>query len=142
MKKSQLAGSVLLLSLAGCSSISSGWNNTVDFVFGPDDSAGQRQEAAAKMATDAAGSANPEQALVDGIVKKSVDKAAMSTAAAIDSSMAYSKTDISITGIKSKKTRYFITNVKGFEPSDDGQAQTFMQSSIGNANSRAVINLG
>ena len=56
--------------------------------------------------------------------------------------MAYSKTDISITGIKSKKTRYFITNVKGFEPSDDGQAQTFMQSSIGNANSRTVINLG
>jgi adhesin/invasin len=142
MKKSQLAGSVLLLSLTGCSSISSGWNNTVDFVFGPDDSAGQRQEAAAKMASDAAGSANPEQALVDGVVKKSVDKAAMSTAAAIDSSMAYSKTDISITGIKSKKTRYFITNVKGFEPSDDGQAQTFMQSSIGNANSRAVINLG
>jgi hypothetical protein len=88
------------------------------------------------------GSANPEEALVDGVVKKSVDKAAMSTAAAIDSSMAYSKTDISITGIKSKKTRYFITNVKGFEPSDDGQAQTFMQSSIGNANSRAVINLG
>ena len=142
MKKSQFAGSVLLLSLTGCSSISSGWNNTVDFVFGPDDSAGQRQEAAAKMASDAAGSANPEQALVDGIVKKSVNKAAMSTAAAIDSSMAYSKTDISITGIKSKKTRYFITNVKGFEPSDDGQAQTFMQSSIGNANSRAVINLG
>ena len=142
MKKSQFAGSVLLLSLTGCSSISSGWNNTVDFVFGPDDSAGQRQEAAAKMASDAAGSANPEQALVDGVVKKSVDKAAMSTAAAIDSSMAYSKTDISITGIKSKKTRYFITNVKGFEPSDDGQAQTFMQSSIGNANSRAVINLG
>ena len=61
MKKSQLAGSVLLLSLTGCSSISSGWNNTVDFVFGSDDSAGQRQEAAAKMASDAAGSANPER---------------------------------------------------------------------------------
>ena len=88
MKKSQFAGSVLLLSLTGCSSISSGWNNTVDFVFGPDDGAGQRQEAAAKMASDAATSANPEQALVDGVVKKSVNKAAMSTAAAIDSSMA------------------------------------------------------
>ena len=142
MKKSQLVGSILLLSLTGCSSIGSGWNNTVDFIFGPDDGAGQRQEATAQMASDTAGSANPEQALVDGVVKRSVDKAAMSTAAAIDSSMAYSKTDISITGIKSKKTRFFITNVKGYEPSDDGQAQTFMQSSIGNANSRAVINLG
>jgi adhesin/invasin len=142
MKKSQLAGGALLLSLTGCSSVGSGWNNTVDFIFGSDDGTGQRQETAAKMASDAAGSANPEQALVDGVVKKSVDKAATSTAAAIDNFMAHSKTDIRITGIKSKKTRYFITNVKGFEPSDDGHAQTFMQSSIGNANSRAVINLG
>ena len=142
MKKSQLAGGALLLSLTGCSSIGSGWNNTVDFILGPDDGAGQRQETVARMASDAAGSANPEQALVDGAVKKSVEKAATSTAAAIDNSMAHSKTDISITGIESKKTRYFITNVKGFEPSDDGHAQTFMQSSIGNANSRAVINLG
>jgi adhesin/invasin len=94
------------------------------------------------MASDAAGSANPEQALLDGVVKKSVDKAAMSTAGAIDNSMAHSKTDISITGIKSKKTRYAITNVKGFEPSDNGHAQTFMQSSLTNANSRAVLNLG
>ena len=101
------------------------------------------------MASDVAGSANPEQALVDGVVKKSVDvvnksfdKAAMATAAAIDNSIAYSKTDISITGITSKKTRYAITNVKGFEPSDDGHAQTFMQSSLTNANSRAVLNLG
>ena len=130
------------LAISGCSSIGSAWNNTVGFVFGPDDGADQRQEAAAKMASDAAGSANPEQALVDGVVKQSVDKAATSTATAIDNSMAHSKTDISITGIKNKKTRYFITNVKGFEPSDDGRAQTFMQSSIGNANSRAVINLG
>ncbi|MDC0955211.1 inverse autotransporter beta domain-containing protein [Alphaproteobacteria bacterium] len=142
MKKCQMVGSVILLSLTGCSSISSGWDNTVDFIFGPDDGAGQRQEAAAKMASDAAGSANPEQALVDGVVKKSVDKAAMSTAAAIDNSMAHSKTDISITGIKSKKTRYAITNVKGFDPSDNGHAQTFMQSSLRNANSRAVLNLG
>jgi adhesin/invasin len=142
MKKSQLAGSVLLLSLTGCTSIGSGWNNTVDFIFGPDDGAGQRQEAAAKMASDAATSTNPEQALVDNIVKKSVDKAAMSTAAAIDNSMVYSKTDISITGIKSKKTRYAITNVKGFEPSDNSHAQIFMQSSLTNANSRTVLNLG
>jgi hypothetical protein len=142
MKKSQLAGSVLLLSLTGCTSIGSGWNNTVDFIFGPDDGAGQRQEAAAKMTSDAATSTNPDQALVDNIVKKSVDKAAMSTAAAIDNSMAYSKTDISITGIKSKKTRYAITNVKGFEPSDNSHAQTFMQSSLTNANSRTVLNLG
>jgi adhesin/invasin len=75
-------------------------------------------------------------------VKKSVDQAAMSTATAIDNSMAHSKTDISITGIKNKKTRYAITNVKGFEPSDNGHAQTFMQSSLTNANSRTVLNLG
>jgi len=142
MKKHQLVGSVLLLSLTGCSSIGSGWDNTVDFIFGPDDGAGQRQEAAAKMASDSAGSANPEQALVDNVVKKSVDKAAMSTAAAIDNSMTHSKTDISITGIKSKKTRYAVTNVKGFEPDENGHAQTFMQSSLTNANSRAVLNLG
>ena len=142
MKKHQLVGSVLLLSLTGCSSIGSGWDNTVDFIFGPDDGAGQRQEAAAKMASDAAGSANPEQALVDNVVKKSVDKAAMSTAAAIDNSLAHSKTDISITGIESRKTRVAITNVKGFEPSDNGHAQTFIQSSLTNANSRAALNLG
>jgi hypothetical protein len=75
-------------------------------------------------------------------VKKSVDQAAMSTATAIDNSMAHSKTDISITDIKNKKTRYAITNVKGFEPSDNGHAQTFMQSSLTNANSRTVLNLG
>ena len=142
MKKYQLVGSVLLLSLTGCSSIGSGWDNTVDFIFGPDDGAGQRQEAAAKMASDAAGSANPEQALVDNVVKKSVDKAAMSTAAAIDNSMAHSKTDISITGIESRKTRIAITNVKGFEPSDNGHTQTFIQSSLTNGNSRAALNLG
>ena len=142
MKNCQLMGSVLLLSLTGCASIGSGWDNTVDFIFGPDDGAGQRQEAAAKMASDAAGSANPEQALVDNVVKKSVDKAAMSTAAAIDSSLAHSKTDISITGIENRKTRIAITNVKGFEPSDNGHAQTFMQSSLTNANSRAALNLG
>jgi adhesin/invasin len=142
MKKSEAQFVILSLAISGCSSIGSGWDNTINFVFGPDDGAGQRQEAAAKMASDAAGSANPEQALVDGVVKKSVDKAAMSTAGAIDNSMAHSKTDISITGIKSKKTRYAITNVKGFEPSDNGHAQTFMQSSLTNANSRAVLNLG
>jgi len=142
MKKCKLVGSVLLLSLTGCSSIGSGWNNTVDFIFGPDDGLGQRQDAAAKMASDAAGSANPEQALVDNVVKKSVDKAAMSTAAAIDNSLAHSKTDIRITGIESRKTRIAITNVKGFEPSDNGHAQTFIQSSLTNANSRAALNLG
>ena len=92
MKKFQMVSGAFLLSLTGCSSIGSGWNNTVDFIFGPDDGAGQRQETAAKMASDAAGSANPEQTLVDGVVKKSVDKAATSTVAAIDNSMAHSKT--------------------------------------------------
>jgi hypothetical protein len=142
MKKTAALAVILNFALSGCSSIGSGWDNTVDFIFGPDDGAGQRQEAAAKMASDAADSANPEQALVDGVVKKGVDKAAMSTAGAIDNFMAHSKTDISITGIKSKKTRYAITNVKGFEPRDNGHAQTFMQSSLTNANSRAVLNLG
>ena len=142
MKKRQLVNCVLFLSLTGCSSIGSGWDNTVDFIFGPDDGAGQRQEAAAKMASDAAGSANPEQALVDNVVKKSVDKAAMSTAAAIDNSMDHSTTDISITNITGKELRFAVTNVKGFEPSDDGHAQTFIQSSLTSANSRAVLNLG
>tara|TARA_B110001452_G_scaffold180383_1_gene151464 strand:- start:368 stop:757 length:390 start_codon:yes stop_codon:yes gene_type:complete len=116
MKKSAAQVVILSLAISGCSSIGSGWDNTVDFVFGSDDGAGQRQEAAATMASNAAGSANPEQALVDNVVKKSVDKAAISTAAAIDNSMTHSKTDISITGIKSKKTRFAVTNVKGFEP--------------------------
>ena len=142
MRKTALLLTASTLAISGCSSIGSAWNNTVGFVFGPDDGADQRQEAAAKMASDAAGSANPEQALVDNVVKKSVDQAAMSTATAIDNSMAHSKTDISITGIKNKKTRYAITNVKGFEPSDNGHAQTFMQSSLTNANSRTVLNLG
>ena len=64
MKKFQLVSGAFLLSLTGCSSIGSGWNSTVDFIFGSDVGAGQRQETAAKMASDAAGSANPEQALV------------------------------------------------------------------------------
>jgi adhesin/invasin len=142
MKKSAAQVVILSLAISGCSSIGSGWDNTVDFVFGSDDGAGQRQEAAAAMASNAASSANPEQALVDNVVKKSVDKAAISTAAAIDNSMTHSKTDISITGIKSKKTRFAVTNVKGFEPGDNGHTQTFMQSSLTNANSRAVLNLG
>ncbi len=142
MKKFKLAGILLLLSLTGCSSIGSGWDNTVDFIFGPDDGGSQRQQTAEKMAANAANSANPEQSVVDDVAKKTVDKVAMSTANAIDNSLAYSKTEISITGIEENKTRYLITNVKGFEPSADGHAQTFMQTSIGNANSRAVLNLG
>ena len=142
MKKSAAQVVILSLAISGCSSIGSGWDNTVDFVFGSDDGAGQRQEAAALMASNAAGSANPEQALVDNVVKKSVDKAAISTAAAIDNSMTHSKTDISITAIKSKKTRFAVTNVKGFEPGDNGHTQTFMQSSLTNPHTRAVLNLG
>jgi adhesin/invasin len=142
MKKSAALVVISSLAISGCSSIGSGWDDTVDFIFGSDDGAGQRQEAAATMASNAASSANPEQALVDNVVKKSVDKAAISAAAAIDNSMTHSKTDISITGIKSKKTRFAVTNVKGFEPGDNGHTQTFMQSSLTNANSRAVLNLG
>lgn len=142
MRKSHLAYSLVFLSMTGCSSIGSGWNNTVDFIFGPDDGAGQRQETAAKMAADAASSANPEKAVVDGIVKKSTDNMARSAATAIDNALSNSKTDISITSIKSRKTRYAISNVKGFAPSDNGHAQTFMQTTLGNSNARTVLNLG
>lgn len=142
MRRTTLLLTASTLAISGCSSIGSGWDNAIDFIFGPDDGAGQRQEAAAKMASDAAGSSNPEQALVENVVKKSVDKAAMSTAAAIDNSMDHSTTDISITNIKGKELRFAVTNVKGFEPSDDGHAQTFIQSSLTSANSRAVLNLG
>ena len=65
MRKTALLLTASSLAISGCSSIGSAWNNTVGFVFGPDDGADQRQEAAAKMASDAAGSANPEQALVE-----------------------------------------------------------------------------
>ena len=58
MKKSAAQVVILSLTISGCSSIGSGWDNTVDFIFGSDDGAGQRQEAAAKMASNAAGSAN------------------------------------------------------------------------------------
>ena len=133
---------VMFISLSGCTSVGSGWDNAVDFILGPDDGAGQRQEIAAKIASGAASSANPEQALIDGVVKQSLDKATMSTATTIDKSIAYSKTDISITDIKSNKTRYAISNVKGFKPSGNGHAQTFMQSSLTNASSRVFLNLG
>ncbi len=133
---------VLLLMLAGCSSIGSGWDNTVDFIFGPDDETNQRQEKAAELAAEAASSTKPEQAIVENLAEEKVEKLANSATTAIDSTLSNSKTDISIMGIKSKKARYFITNVKGFEPSDNGHAQTFMQTSLGNANSRAVLNIG
>jgi adhesin/invasin len=118
------------------------WNNSIDYVFGPDDGGSQRQENAAKFASETLGNEKPENAVVNKVAEDSASKLASSTAAIIDNNIANSSTDISITGIKNKKTRYFISNVKGFESSDDGHAQTFMQSSVGNANSRAVINLG
>lgn len=139
---SQLVCGALLLTLAGCSSIGSGWDNTVDFIFGPDEEASQRQEKAAELAAEAASSKKPEQAVVENLAKEKVEKLASSTATAIDNSLSNSKTDINIKLIESKKTRFFITNVKGFEPSDDGHSQTFMQTSIGNANARAVVNVG
>ena len=142
MKASSFLLCTVLISLAGCSSVGKGWDSTVDFVFGPDDGGNQRQEKAAEIVADAASSASPEKVVVDKILEDGTSKIAMAAANTIDNAIDNSKTDISITGIKSKKTRYFISNVKGFEPSDGGHAQTFMQSSIGNANSRAVINLG
>jgi adhesin/invasin len=142
MKAYRFLLSAVLISLAGCSSVGQGWDSTVDYVFGPDDGGNQRQEKASEILADAATSASPEEAIVDKIVEDSTSKLSRSAANSIDSAIANSKTDISVIGIKSKKTRYFISNVKGFEPSDDGHSQTFMQSSIGNANSRAVINLG
>ena len=141
-RNNQLVCGALFLTLAGCSSIGSGWDNTVDFIFGPDEEASQRQEKAAELAAEAASSKKPEQAVLENLAEEKVDKLANSTATAIDSTLSNSRTDISIMGIKSKKARYFITNVKGFEPSDNGHAQTFMQTSLGNANSRAVLNIG
>ena len=63
-RKNQLVCGGLLLTLAGCSSIGSGWDNTVDFIFGPDDEANQRQEKAAELVAEAAGSTKPDQAVV------------------------------------------------------------------------------
>ena len=140
--KDQLFCGALLLTLAGCSSIGNGWDNTVDFIFGPDYEVSQRQEKAAELAAEAASSAKPERAIVENLAEEKVEKFANSTATSIDKVISNSKTDISITGIKNRKARYFITNVKGFEPSDDGHVQTFMQTSLGNANSRAVLNIG
>ena len=104
-KISQLVCGALLVSLTGCSSIESGWDNTVDLVFGVDD---ERQKNAAELAKEAAGSANPEQAVVEGVAEEKVEKFANSTAMAIDNTLSNSRTDISIMGIKSKKARYFI----------------------------------
>ena len=132
----------ILVSLAGCSSVGKGWDSTVDYVFGPDDGGNQRQEKAAEILAGAADSASPEKAFVDKLIEDSTSKIADATVNAIDNTIENSRTDITITGIKNKKARYFLSNVKGFGLSGDGHAQTFMQSSIGNANSRAVINLG
>ena len=142
INKFQVACVALLISLTGCSSIGSGWDSAVDFVFGADGGGSERQEKAAKLTREAAGSANSQQAFVDNLMEEKVEKLGASSAAAIDSMLSNSKTDISIMGIKSKKARYFITNVKGFEPINKGHSQTFMQTSLGNANARAVLNVG
>jgi adhesin/invasin len=138
-KKIKLICGALLVSLSGCASIGSGWDNTVDFVFGADD---ERQEKTAELAAEAASSSTPKRTVVEGLAEEKVEKLARSTATAIDNTLSNSKTDISVMGIKSKKARYFITNVKGFEANDNGHTQTFMQTSLGNANSRAVLNIG
>jgi hypothetical protein len=142
VNKMQLVCATLLISLTGCSSIGSGWDSAVDFVFGADDGGNERKEKVAKLAREASGSTNPEKAVVDNLTKEKVEKLGNSAGLAIDSMFSNSTTDISIIGIKSKKARYFITNVKGFEPSDSGHSQTFMQTSLGNANARAVLNVG
>ena len=59
INKFQVACVALLISLTGCSSIGSGWDSAVDFVFGADDGGSERQDKAAKLAREAAGSANP-----------------------------------------------------------------------------------
>ena len=142
MRTNKFLLSAVLVSLAGCSSAGKGWDNTVDFVFGSDDGGNQRQEKAAEILAGAADSSSPEKVIVEKVVEDSSSKIASAAASAIDNAVSNSRTDFSITGIKNKKARYFISNVKGFEPDEGGHAQTFMQSSIGNANSRAVINLG
>ena len=58
IRKTTLLLTASTLAISGCSSIGNGWNNTVDFISGPDAGAGKRQEAAAKMASDTARSAN------------------------------------------------------------------------------------
>ena len=133
---------ITLVSLGGCSSVGNVWNSSVDYVFGPDDGGNKRQEKAAEIAANSLGSASPEKAVVDKLVEDSTKKLASATANAIDNTFANSKTDVSIIGIETKATRFFFTNVKGFGTSNDGRTQSFVQSSLGNAKSRAVVNLG
>ena len=75
-RKNELVCGALLLTLAGCSSIGSSWDNTVDFIFGPDEEASQRQEKAAELAAEAASSKKPEQAVLENLAEEKVDKLA------------------------------------------------------------------
>jgi adhesin/invasin len=128
--------------LSGCSSVSGGWNKTIDFVFGPDDGNDQRQTKAAEIVSGAATSSEPEKVILENVMQKSADHLVNSTAAAIDNTFSNSKTDFTVDAIRGKKLRLSVNNVKGFEPSDNGLSQSFIQSSIGNASSRYVVNLG
>ena len=70
INKFQVACVALLISLTGCSSIGSGWNSAVDFVFGADDGGSERQKKVAELAKGTAGAANPEQAIVEGLAQR------------------------------------------------------------------------
>ena len=132
----------LVLALAGCSSIGAGWDNTVDFLLGADDGTEERKDTAAQKIKNAAESDVPAKTLVVDAVNDATSTLGNAAARAIDNTIPNSQTDISITSIDNRKTRYEIRNVTGFAPRADGLARNFMQTSVNNANSRTVLNIG
>jgi hypothetical protein len=138
MKKSRLTSSFLLLFLTGCSSIDSGWNNTVDFILGPDDGTDTRETAVAENVANIAGSEDPQTTAIS----TAVNVAANNAAQVIDSSITNSHTEISVTGFDKGTPRYDILNVTGLWSAHNGHSQTFMQSSVNSANARTTLNAG
>ena len=142
MSKKLIISGLLVFTLAGCSSIGAGWNNTVDFILGADDDTEARKEAAAQKVKNLAETEDPGKTLLAEAVNDATSALGTATANAIDNSIPNSRTDISITSIDNRKTRYNIRNVTGFATSSDGLARNFMQTSLNNANSRTLLNIG
>ena len=142
MKSKMILRGALVLALAGCSSIGAGWDNTVDFLLGADDGTEERKDTAAQKIKNAAESDVPAKTLVVDAVNDATSTLGNAAARAIDNTIPNSRTDISITSIDNRKTRYNIRNVTGFAMSSDGLARNFMQTSLNNANSRTVLNIG
>jgi len=142
MNRNIILSGVLVFALAGCSSIGAGWDNTLDFLLGADDDTVARKDAAAKKVKNAAESEDPGKTLLTDAVNDATSTLSNSAANAIDKTIPNSRTDISITSIDNRKTRYNIRNVTGFAMSSDGLARNFMQTSLNNANSRTVLNIG